>query len=283
MPGGTKEIAMKSGIQLSILAVIMLLLMSAGWLWQRRHRNAGIVDVLWSAGLGIAAVLMAVTGDGGLLPRVLLALLGGAWATRLGLHIWRRVRDEEEDGRYRHLRTHWHGHQGKFYAFFQFQAVLVLLFALPFAAVARNPVDGMTPALLLGVVIWLVAVIGEFIADRQLARFRADPANHGRTCRDGLWRYSRHPNYFFEWVHWFAYVALAHSSPIAWLAWSGPLVMYVFLRWISGIPYTEAQALRSRGDDYRAYQRDTPMLIPRFFKSSGKTSNQTLKPGAHDE
>ncbi|MCT7036727.1 DUF1295 domain-containing protein, partial [Salmonella enterica] len=75
-------------------------------------------------------------------------------------------------------------------------------------------------------------------------------------------RYSRHPNYFFEWLHWFSYVALAVGSPIGWLAWSGPLMMYVFLRWISGVPYTEAQALRTRGDDYRAYQQSTPMLFP---------------------
>ena len=69
-------------------------------------------------------------------------------------------------------------------------------------------------------------------------------------------------------MHWFAYVCIAIGSPIAWLAWAGPLVMYVFLRWISGIPYTETQALRSRGDDYRAYQRSTPMLIPWFPKRS---------------
>ncbi len=113
---------------------------------------------------------------------------------------------------------------------------------------------------------WLASVGGEAIADRQLAKFRANPANKGKTCRDGLWRYSRHPNYFFEWLHWFAYVLLAIGSPIAWLAWAGPLVMYVFLRWISGIPYTEAQALRTRGEDYARYQRTTPMLIPWFPK-----------------
>ena len=141
--------------------------------------------------------------------------------------------------------------------------MLIVLFALPFLAVARNRVAS-SSQLSAGVAIWLVSVIGESIADRQLARFRADPVNRGRTCRQGLWRYSRHPNYFFEWLHWFAYVCLAMGSPLAWLAWSGPVVMYLFLRWISGIPYTETQALRSRGEDYRAYQRSTPMLFPWF-------------------
>jgi len=235
-----------------------------GWRWQRRRANAGIVDVIWSFGVGGAALVVAVTGTGAPLPRVLLAVLGGVWGLRLGLHLWHRVRGEAEDGRYANLRRRWGDDQRKWFAMFQFQALLVMLFSLPFLAVAANPVAGWNAWFVAGVAVWLACVAGESVADRQLAKFRADPANRGRTCRAGLWRYSRHPNYFFEWLHWFAYVLLAIGSPIAWLAWSGPLVMYAFLRWISGIPYTEAQALRTRGDDYADYQRSTPMLFPWF-------------------
>ena len=256
-------------IQLVVLWLLAALMMSLGWLWQRPRSNAGIVDVLWAGGVGGGAVLFALLGDGGLWPRVILAVLGSLWGIRLAMHLWQRVRGEPEDGRYQHLRAHWHGSQFRFFLIFQFQALLIVLFSLPFLAVARNP-RTFGPWMLIGIAIWLVSVIGESVADRQLARFRVDPANHGRTCRDGLWRYSRHPNYFFEWVHWFAYVCIAIGSPIAWLAWAGPLVMYVFLRWISGIPYTETQALRSRGDDYRAYQRSTSMLIPWFPKRSAR-------------
>lgn len=256
---------MNAWVQLGWLWLLAALLMSLGWLWQRTHTNAGIVDALWAAGLGGGALWLALVGNGALWPRLLLALLGGAWGVRLALHLWSRVRGEGEDGRYRELRTHWHGSQLKFFAFFQFQALLIVLFALPFLAVAHIR-HTLTPWLLAGVIVWLLSVGGETLADRQLARFRSNPANHGRTCRDGLWRYSRHPNYFFEWLHWFAYVCLGVGSPLAWLAWLGPLVMYVFLRWISGIPFTEKQALRSRGDDYRAYQRSTPMLFPWFPK-----------------
>ena len=242
-------------------------MMTLGWQWQRMRSNAGIVDVLWSAGVGGSAVLLALTGPGAPWTRATLAALGGTWGTRLAVHLWARVRGEPEDGRYQNLRAHWHGSQLAFFAFFQFQALLVVLFSLPFLAVAQNP-RGSSGWLLAGIAVWLLSVIGETIADRQLARFRADPANRGHTCRDGLWRYSRHPNYFFEWIQWFAYVCLALGSLFAWLAWAGPLVMYVFLRWISGIPYTEMQALRNRGDDYRAYQRSTSMLIPWFSKRS---------------
>ncbi len=254
---------MNALLQLAGLWLLAAIMMSLGWRWQRVHTNAGIVDVLWSAGVGGSAIALALCGDGAGWNRLALAVLGGLWGARLAVHLLARVRSEPEDGRYRNLRAQWNGNQLKFFLFFQFQAALIVLFALPFLAVARNQA-GVSSRISVGIAIWLASVIGEAVADRQLARFRADPVNRGRTCRQGLWRYSRHPNYFFEWLHWFTYVCLALGSPIGWLAWSGPLVMYVFLRWISGIPYTEAQALHSRGDDYRAYQRSTPMLFPWF-------------------
>lgn len=246
----------------ALAAVAQLL----GWAWQQRRANAGIVDVVWSCGVGAAALIAAITGTGAPLPRLLVAVLGGLWGLRLALHLWERVRGEPEDGRYAQLRRRWGNAPLKWLGMFQFQALLVGLFALPFLAVAANPANHWNGWFIAGIAAWLACVGGEAVADRQLARFRANPANTGKACRQGLWRYSRHPNYFFEWLHWFAYVLLAVGSPVAWLAWSGPLVMYLFLRWISGIPFTEAQALRSRGEDYARYQRSTPMLFPWFPK-----------------
>lgn len=257
---------MSPGRQLLLVLALAAVAQGLAWARQQRTRNAGIVDVVWSFGLGAAAVLIAVTGDGAALPRALVGVLGGAWGVRLGWHLLRRVRGEAEDGRYAHLRMRWGDAPLKWFGLFQFQALLVALFALPFAAVAVNDVATMTPWVVAGVVVWVGSVAGEAVADRQLARFRADPANRGRTCRAGLWRFSRHPNYFFEWLHWFAYVLLAVGSPVAWLAWTGPLVMFVFLRWVSGIPWTEQQALRTRGEDYARYRRSTPMLFPWFPK-----------------
>jgi len=262
---------------LAVVWVAVAVAMTAGWWWQRQRENAGIVDVIWAGALGASAVVLGVLGEGSALPRTILAVLGGLWGLRLALHLWKRVRGEPEDGRYRYLRDHWQGHQGKWFLFFQFQALLVVLFSLPFLAVAGNPVGTPFPWMLLGLVIWLGSVLGEGIADRQLARFRSDPANKGRTCRAGMWRYSRHPNYFFEWLHWFAYVALAVGAPMAWLSWMGPIVMYLFLRYVSGIPYTEAQALRTRGDDYLDYQRRTPMLFPWFPKGDEELPDQPEK------
>jgi steroid 5-alpha reductase family enzyme len=257
-----------------IIWLLAIAMMTAGWFWQHRHTNIGIVDVLWATSLGASAILLAAVGDGCAASRVMLAMFGGLWAARLALHLWHRVSGEPEDGRYRQLRRRWQGHQGKIFGLFQFQAVLIPLFALPFVAVARNP-HCSAGGMVVGAMIWLCSAAGEAIADRQLSRFRTDPEHRGKSCREGLWRYSRHPNYFFEWLHWFTYVALGIGSPVAWLAWTGPIVMFVFLRWISGIPYTEAQALRTRGNDYRDYQRSTSMLFPWFPKSSVSSSPPT--------
>ena len=256
------------------LALAMAALMLGGWRWERAHRNAGIVDVLWATGMGLAAVFLAAIGPGAALPRILLAVLAGAWALRLAMHLWRRVRGEAEDGRYRHLRAHWNDSGPAFLLFFLGQALLVLLFALPFAAVAANPAGDFSAWTALGVAAWLLAVGGEAVADRQLARFRAAPRNRGRTCDTGLWRFSRHPNYFFEWLHWFTYVFLSVGSPLHLLSWAGPVLMYLFLRYLSGIPWTEAQALRTRGDDYRRYRERTPMLFPWFPRDPDRRRSQ---------
>lgn len=256
---------------LAVLVVIWLgslLAMTAGWWWQRKHTNAGIVDVVWTACVGASALLLAAWGDGAWQARAVLAVLGGSWGLRLAWHLWQRVGHEPEDGRYRYLRAHWQGHQGKFYLFFAGQSLLVLLFALPFIAVARSPVATAWPWIALAVLIGAISVAGESLADRQLARFRADPANRGRTCRDGLWRYSRHPNYFFEWLGWTALpllaINLSGDYPWGWLAFVAPLCMYWLLVHVSGIPPLEEHMLRSRGNAFRAYQRRTSpfFLLP---------------------
>lgn len=236
--------------------------MSAVWLLQMRTRNAGYVDVAWAALLAATALLYGSFGPGAGVPRLLIAMLGGIWGARLALHLLSRVLHEAEDGRYAALRAHWQGHQGKFFGFFMAQALLVVLFSLPFLAVATNPHTALSLPMLLGVLVWFGSLAGESLADLQLARFRRCPGNRGKTCRRGLWSWSRHPNYFFEWLHWFAYVLLAWGSPLWWLSWVGPIAMLVSLLWVTGIPYTEQQALRSRGDEYRRYQQDVSRFFP---------------------
>lgn len=248
----------------AVVWIATSIVMLGGWLWQKRTQNAGIVDILWSVSMGASAVFYAIVADGATLPRALVGALGALWGLRLAAHLGHRVFHEDEDGRYRYLREYWRGDQSKFLAFFLAQALFTAIFSLPFLIAARNPEAGFTLWSLLALLTFAGSLGGEAVADRQLARWRADPANRGRTCRGGLWRYSRHPNYFFEILHWFSYVFLAVGLGPAWIAASfiGPLLMLVSLSWLTGIPYVEAQALRSRGDDYREYQRTTSVLIP---------------------
>lgn len=243
------------------LAVLMALL----WLRQLRTRNATSVDAAWSAGMAILGVMFAILSDGAAARRVLVGSLAAIWATRLVWHlVVDRVLGRPEDGRYRAMRERW-GPRAPVYflLFYQGQAVVATLFSIPIlAALEGGPLDAWAAA---GALVWLVAVLGETTADRQLSRFRNDPTNRGRTCRTGLWRYSRHPNYFFEWTHWFSYVLIGHG---VWLTWIGPVLMFLFLFRLTGIPFTEQQALKSRGDDYRAYQRETSVFFPWFPKQA---------------
>ncbi|MDG4550303.1 MAG: DUF1295 domain-containing protein [Candidatus Contendobacter sp.] len=247
---------------------VAALLMLIAWVVQWRTEDAGVVDFTWAAGLGVLALGYALLADGDPLRRMLVAALASGWSFRLAAHILvDRLFDKPEDGRYQRLRAHWRERtQLKFFGFFQAQALLAAVFAIPFLVVALTPRQPPLPALVAALLIWLVAVGGETLADRQLAAWRVDPANRGRTCRAGLWRYSRHPNYFCEWLHWWSYPLLAWGSPEWWLTLLGPALMLYTLLKVTGIPYTEQQALASRGDDYRAYQRTTSGFVPWFPK-----------------
>lgn len=248
-----------------LLAAVLLSIL---FLHELLKGDASIVDVGWSLGVGCLALYFAAFGGGDWERRVLAGVLGGIWAFRLAVYLFlNRVWGREEDGRYRRMRGamgRW-AHLG-FFAFFQVQAFWAALFALPLLAISFIDRGGLVVWDCVGVVIWLIAVGGEALSDHQLARFRANPANKGRTCREGLWRYSRHPNYFFEWVHWFAYVAIAAGTGWWWVTLLGPALMLLFLFKVTGIPHTEKQALASRGDDYRRYQQTTSVFIPWFPK-----------------
>lgn len=244
--------------------VLCVLVMTLLWAWQRRSGRADWVDFAWSALIGLLAVLYAVAADGALEKRVLSAVVAGTWSFRLARHLFVRLAGhDEEDGRYQAMREHW-GDKADvgFFWFFVAQAVVAWLFSLPAWVVASDPSPALDGWVIAGVGFWLVSLAGESLADRQLAAFKADPGNKGKVCDVGLWRYSRHPNYFFEWLHWFAYPLIAMGAPHQWVAWAGPVVMLLFLYRVSGIPYTEQQSLKSRGDAYREYQRTTSPFIP---------------------
>ncbi len=265
------------GVGLAFVAAEMV----GTWALARRLRNFGIVDIVWSLGfapLALGAAALGSLGPGEAFPwqrRAVMALMGTIWSLRLGLHLWKRVRAHHpaEDVRYARLRTEWGAAvDRKMLGFYLLQGALQVVLALPFVWVGLcgdppGPWFGVGPAEVGGLVLWTVGIVGESIADRQLARFRKEPANRGGVCRVGLWNHSRHPNYFFEWLVWVGYAVYASASPWGWLAWLSPALMYHFLVNVTGIPMTEELSVKSRGDAYREYQRTTNAFFPGPRKS----------------
>jgi steroid 5-alpha reductase family enzyme len=248
---------------------LMIVWMAGLYALGRRLKNAGIVDFGWSLGIPILAACFALSLQGWAPRRWLAAVPVSLWGLRLGLYLlFTRVLGHPEEGRYVQLRRDWGGKaEVKLFFFFQFQGFLDLFFALPFLLMSANASPAFHGLEWAGLGVWLLGWIGEVTADLQLHRFKSDPANRGKTCRSGLWNASRHPNYFFEFILWCGLALMATASPFGVLAWSVPALLLFFLLRVTGIPATEAQALRTRGAEYADYIRTTPAFIPRFPKA----------------
>lgn len=243
-------------------------MMLALWSYQWVKQDASAVDVGWATCLGCLSVFYALMGPGTSSRRILIAFLAGFWAFRLASYLLLdRIVHGDEDRRYRRLRAHWGGAAHRnFFFFYQAQGLLGVVLSLPFLLICFNAVPQMHPLEIAAVGLWLVAIIGESVADRQLASFRANPDNRGLTCRSGLWRYSRHPNYFFEWLIWCAYALMALPAPYGWAGLASPVIMLILILKVTGVPPSEEQAMASRGDDYRDYQQTTSVFLPWFPK-----------------
>lgn len=259
-----------STVLLVLIALVALCAVFALlYLFARRIENYGVVDIAWSYAFGTLAVFYATLGSGWNVRRGLIAGLALAWSFRLGTHLLIRVsrHHPQEDTRYAQLRRDWAGNFArKMFGFFQLQAASVVLLGVVFLLPCLNATTGLHPLEYAGMGLWLIAIAGETLADAQLAAFKRDPANRGGVCDVGLWRYSRHPNYFFEWLIWMAYFVFALASPFGWIAIVGPASILWLLVRVTGIPMAEEQSLRSRGDAYRRYQQATSAFVPWFPK-----------------
>ncbi|MGN5763239.1 DUF1295 domain-containing protein [Acinetobacter calcoaceticus] len=252
-------------LQLFLLDAVV---MTICWFWASYNRRAGIVDVAWSFCIFINILITAWYID--VAPtqvRWFIGVFSSVWFLRLSLHLFRRYAlEHEEDRRYANMREA----MGKFQhlgflAFFIFQAGLAILFTVPMWSLLNVPssiwLAETTDYLIIAGLIMGFAFIGEVVADQQLYRFKQNIQNRGKTMDQGLWRYSRHPNYFFEWLHWFTYPVIGIAAGLYSL-WIYPVLMWFFLYYITGIPFSEQQALKNRGQNYLDYQKRTSMFIP---------------------
>lgn len=249
----------------SIIACCVI--MALVWVWAYRIKNAGVVDIFWSYNFPVIAVILYLFAPGYETRKLLICGMAVLAGLRLGTHLAIRIFKHlhEEEPRYKQIRDDWGKNaEPKMFGFFQMQALSNVLLAVPFFIAAMNTGTELSPFEYAGAVLWAISVGCEAIADQQLADFKKDAANKGKVCDRGLWYYSRHPNYFFEWMMWVSYFIFALGSPYGYVAIISPAIILYLLLKVTGIPATEQQALKTKGEAFKRYQESTSAFVPWF-------------------
>ncbi len=245
--------------------ITVLIWMTGLWFIYLGSRNAGIVDIGWALSFILTMSVSAIIGDHFWAPAGVLALMVYIWGFRLAGHLLERLLTTPgEDSRYIKIKEKWGPDPRgfKFLGMFLLQGFLVVILSIPFYLICADPNPYWQPIHSLALLIWIVGFAGETIADQQLAHFKSLPNQEAKVCTEGLWSYSRHPNYFFEWTIWISYALFASVSPGGLWAWISPLsILYLLLK-VSGIPLSEEQAFKTKGEAYRLYQLKTSPFIP---------------------
>ena len=185
------------GLVIAQLAFVLI------WFLQRRINDAGVVDVFWSLMVASLGLFYCIVGFGSVPRRIVAGILVATWSLRLSHYLLSRWLRTPEDGRYAALKQEWgKTAQVRLFRFYQLQAMGCVLFSIPILFAANNE-SQLNWLDFVGVVIFLIALVGEWTADRQLDDFKRNSDNVGKVCTTGLWSLCRHPNYFFEWMHWF--------------------------------------------------------------------------------
>lgn len=239
--------------------------MGALWLLSLALRDASIVDIFW--GLGFVAVgvsTFAASGGADSARSGLLVALAITWGLRLAIYLFRRNAGHGEDPRYAAMRRHWGARFAwvSLFTVFVFQGVAMWIVSLPLQLGQVAHGGPLGPLDFAGAALCALGLAFEAIGDHQLARFRADPDNAGRVLDSGLWRYTRHPNYFGDFCVWWGLYAIAVGAPHGVWALPGPLLMSFLLMRVSGVPMLE-RSIHRRRPEYIDYVRRTSAFFPR--------------------
>ncbi|KTC73807.1 hypothetical protein Lbir_1069 [Legionella birminghamensis] len=248
----------------NIVIIYLFLQMCFMWGLYRLLKNPSVVDVSWSIGLMISGLIHL--GFAPLSYRTLLiSSLLTLWALRLAAYLWyTRIRKGHVDKRYVELSTHWEISPSLgFFINFQLQGLLILIISSVFFLISKSGLTHITAIDSLASCIIVAGIIGETLADLQLQAFKMH--HKGEVCNKGLWNYSRHPNYFFDWLSWMGFALFAIQSTMGYAALLSPLMLYLIFTRMTG-PLTERGSVKSRGQKYLEYQQQTSMFFPWFKK-----------------
>lgn len=245
-------------------AAAIAVLMTATWLVSLPLRNVSIVDIVWGAGFVVVAWVSFVVGDGVDSRRLLLAGMVTLWGGRLAIYLFLRNHGKGEDPRYVAMRNR----RGEAFAVqslwlvFGLQGLIMWVVSLPVqvGAVADQPTS-LGPVEIVGVLVWTVGIFFESVGDFQLSRFKADPANQGQVMDRGLWRYTRHPNYFGDFCVWWGIWIVSAATGVGIYTIVGPVVMTFFLLRVSGVAMLE-RSIGKRRPGYDEYARRTNAFFP---------------------
>lgn len=254
------------------LAILMSLLMAGAWALQRATGSSCWIDTVWSASVGLGGVLAVLCAEGDGLRRAVLFFLVVVWSLRLAGHIGQRTRGGGEDPRYAKLIEQWGSAASlRLFIFLQIQAIAAFVLVLAVYLAASNGQGFPRVIDVFATMVALTALAGEALSDAQLSKFRKTPEAKTGVCETGLWRYSRHPNYFFEWLFWCSFPFLAvQAQALTWVSLLAPMMMYWLLVHVSGIPPLEQHMLKSRGEKFRALQRRVNAFFPGPRKNEEK-------------
>ena len=227
--------------------------------------KASVVDSFWGPGFVVLAWLSFAASQGPTAQRAIIALLVTVWGVRLAFHLTRRNLGKPEDPRYADMRARSPDsfRTRSLLTVFLLQAAILWIVSLPVQVGMRGPSSmGLGALDGLGILLWCAGFFFQAVGDEQLYRFKADPANRGRILDQGLWRYTRHPNYFGETLMWWGIFLVAASSPSGWWTFIGPLLLTFLLLKVSGVSLTEKK-MGQKHSDLEEYKRRVSAFIPR--------------------
>ena len=245
-------------------AAVIAVLMGATWLLSVKLANASIVDIVWGLGFVLVAWTVRVTAEGNDARQWLLVAMATVWGVRLSGYLWWRNHGKGEDFRYQAMRRKYGDRFGliSLATVFGLQGVIMWTVSLPLQLGQVRTDPGLGVLAVVGGLVWLVGIGFESVGDAQLAAFKADPANKDQVMDQGLWRYTRHPNYFGDACVWWGIAIVAAEAGIG--AWGiiGAVVMTVFLRNVSGVTLLE-KSMHKRRPGYVEYVERTSPFVPR--------------------